>query len=1045
MLLAAQAAGTGTTTDGKAYTGDTVSLTGTAAGAYNSKDVATATSVSLSGTSLTGAQAGNYTLAALPSAAATIGKAHLTVTAHDTSRLYGAANPTLSATVSGFVNGETAGTALGFAGAGSATTTAVATTNVGTAAITGSTGTLAASNYDFAAANGTLTIGKAHLTVTANDTSRLYGAANPALSATVSGFVNGETAGTALGFAGAGSATTTAVATTNVGTAAITGSTGTLAASNYDFAAANGTLTIGKANAVVTANSDTSKTYTGVSQSVSGFTASGLVNGETASVLSGVSASRSGTNAGSYSVVASGTDSNYNLSLNNGTLAIAPAPVSISGVRAYDGSTTLAASIFSLSGLVSGQDLTFSGSGSMANQNVGIGKPVSSLGTLALSNGNVGLSSNYTLVGGTGQVQVNAAALTITAGSISKTYDGTLAATGTGNVTSGSLFGTDTLSSSGLAFTDKNVGNRNKTVTANGVSVLDGNGGANYQVSYVSNTTSTIDPRALNVIAQAADKIYDGKTIASVALSDNRVAGDVLTLSLEPSLTGSPTSGSYISITGANGASTYISIAGANGAGTQIAPGSSGANFADKNAEVGKTVFVAGIQVQGTDAGNYTANTTALSTATITPKALTVVAAGKNKVYDGTTTNALILSSSGMVRGDNLLLTGSGTFADANAGTAKAVAVTGITASGGDMGNYSLSNTTAGTTANITPKIITVTASGTDKVYDGSTTSGVVNLSSSGVLQQDLSNVQFNATSAFTNKNVGFRKVVAVSNISASGDQSGNYQVKNSTATAYATVTAKNIVIAARGSDKVYDGSTKGVVNLSSDGVFSGDTVNFTSTSAVFADKNVGDGKAVTVSGIRLTGTDARNYTNNARASSSANITPKSIAVTATGSSMVYNATRNVPVTLASSGVLRGDSVSFTNTSALLDNKNVGTDKLVTVSGISALGSDARNYALSNSTATARAKVTPLSIIVTATGVNKAFDGTSNGTVSLQSLGVIDGDLLSFASTSTRFANSAVGVNKVVTVSGVIAFGADAMNYRVVNRTVATGATITPN
>jgi hypothetical protein len=40
--------------------------------------------------------------------------------------------------------------------------------------------------------------------------------------------------------------------------------------------------------------------YTGLAQSVSGFTASGLVNNETENVLSGVSASGSGTNAGSY-------------------------------------------------------------------------------------------------------------------------------------------------------------------------------------------------------------------------------------------------------------------------------------------------------------------------------------------------------------------------------------------------------------------------------------------------------------------------------------------------------------------------------------------------------------------------------------------------------------------------------------------------------------------------------------------------------------------------------------------------------------------------
>ena len=1031
-----------------------------------------------------------------------------------------------------------------------------------------------------------------------------------------------------------------------------------------------------------------SKTYDGASYTGnSGVSYSSAPTGNLVGTLAYGGSALGASNAGSYAINLSGLYSNqqgYLINYMPGTLSVAQAPVSILGVRAYDGTNALAASIFSLSGVVRGQDLTFSGTGSMVDQNVGIGKAVN-LGSLALRNGDAGLSSNYTLVGGTDQVRVNAAALTITAGNISKTYDGTLAAAGTGNVTSGTLFGTDTLSTSGLSFTDKNVGNDNKTVTANGVSVLDGNGGVNYKVTYVSNTTSTIDPRALNVVAQAADKVYDGTTTATVALTDNRVTGDVLTLSLKPSLTGSATSGTYISITDANGAS------------TQIVSGSSGANFADKNAAVGKAVFVVGIQLQGADARNYTANTTAISTASITPKALTVLATGQNKVYDGSTTDLLTLSSSGIVRGDNLQLTGSGSFADANAGTAKAVAVTGISATGGDAGNYSLNNTTATSSANITPKIITVVASGTDKTYDGST-SDVVLLSSNGVLQQDLSDVSLSGTGAFSNKNVGAGKVVAVSNISASGSQAGNYQVKNSSARAYATVTAKTIVVDATGGDKVYDGTTKNVVSLNSDGVVSGDTVNFVSSSAVFSDKNVGTDKTVTVAGISLTGSDAKNYTNNASATSTAtitakgltvvaigqnkvydgstadavslsssgvvkgdnlllagngafvdanagttktvnvtgislagndasnyilnsttasttasiaqkiitvqamgadktydgntsdlvslsssgvlaqdlgnvqfnaasafttknvgvgkvvavrdisasgsqsgnykvsnssatayatvtaktivveatggdkvydgttknvvslnsdglvsgdtvkfasasavfsdknvandklvtvsgislsgkdagnyaynasalstaDITPKSITVTAIGQNKVYDATLNAAVTLASSGLVKGDSVTFTSAAALMDNKNVGTGKLVTVNGIGALGSDALNYQLSNTSAIANATVTPRLITVTATGNDKTFDGSTTDTVSLQSLGVIAGDSLSFASTSAKFANSAVGVNKVVTVSGVIDLGADAANYTVVNKTVTTMATITP-
>ena len=49
--------GAGTTTDGKPYTGDTVSVTGTAAGAFATRHVGTAKAVTVTGLSLTGADA----------------------------------------------------------------------------------------------------------------------------------------------------------------------------------------------------------------------------------------------------------------------------------------------------------------------------------------------------------------------------------------------------------------------------------------------------------------------------------------------------------------------------------------------------------------------------------------------------------------------------------------------------------------------------------------------------------------------------------------------------------------------------------------------------------------------------------------------------------------------------------------------------------------------------------------------------------------------------------------------------------------------------
>jgi gliding motility-associated-like protein len=62
VLQTSIAAGSGSSSDGKPYSGDQVNLTGTAIGTYNTKDVATATVVSFSGISLAGQQSSNYSL-----------------------------------------------------------------------------------------------------------------------------------------------------------------------------------------------------------------------------------------------------------------------------------------------------------------------------------------------------------------------------------------------------------------------------------------------------------------------------------------------------------------------------------------------------------------------------------------------------------------------------------------------------------------------------------------------------------------------------------------------------------------------------------------------------------------------------------------------------------------------------------------------------------------------------------------------------------------------------------------------------------------------
>ncbi len=141
--------------------------------------------------------------------------APLAVTADAQSRLYGATNPALTYVSSGLVNGDTL--------SGNLATLATTTSNVGAYGIT--QGTLAAtSNYALNYSGATLSVTVAPLAVTADAQSRLYGAANPALTYVSSGLINGDTL--------SGNLATLATTTSNVGAYGIT--QGTLAAtSNY--------------------------------------------------------------------------------------------------------------------------------------------------------------------------------------------------------------------------------------------------------------------------------------------------------------------------------------------------------------------------------------------------------------------------------------------------------------------------------------------------------------------------------------------------------------------------------------------------------------------------------------------------------------------------------------------------------------------------------------------------------------------------------------------------------------------------------------------
>ena len=141
--------------------------------------------------------------------------------------------------------------------------------------------------------------------------------------------------------------------------------------------------------------------------------------------------------------------------------------------------------------------------------------------------------------------------------------------------------------------------------------------------------------------------------------------------------------------------------------------------------------------------------------------------------------------------------------------------------------------------------------------------------------------------------------------------------------------------------------------------------------------------------------------------------------------------------------MLAGDTVTVSGGTANFANKNVGTGKPVTATGFALGGADGGNYMLSPNSATATASITPRTLTVTATGIDKVYNGTTTATVTLSDNRVA-GDVLTVVYASASFADPNAGNNKPVSVSGIaITGGADQGNYALGNVTASTTANIT--
>jgi uncharacterized repeat protein (TIGR01451 family) len=128
---------------------------------------------------------GNYTAKQSAPATITIGKLAASVTPNGASKVYGAADPALTGTLSGFLAADAV--TASYSRAAGETVAGGPYTISGVLSPAGVLG-----NYDVTYNTASFTIGKTSASVTPNEGSKIYGAADPLLTGTLSGFLAGD-------------------------------------------------------------------------------------------------------------------------------------------------------------------------------------------------------------------------------------------------------------------------------------------------------------------------------------------------------------------------------------------------------------------------------------------------------------------------------------------------------------------------------------------------------------------------------------------------------------------------------------------------------------------------------------------------------------------------------------------------------------------------------------------------------------------------------------------------------------------------------------
>lgn len=319
-------------------------------------------------------------------------------------------------------------------------------------------------------------------------------------------------------------------------------------------------------------------------------------------------------------------------------------------------------------------------------------------------------------------------------------------------------------------------------------------------------------------------------------------------------------------------------------------------------------------------------------------------------------------------------------------------------------------------TASVTvgKKNVTITGlSACSKEYDGNTTATVNGTAVvSGTVGSDDVTVTA-GTAAFANKTVGNNKTVTFSDYSLSGAAAGNYNLTAQPDSVTANITAKPVTVTVTATDRDYVSGYGNVVLVAGSvtGAIGGDDVNVDVSRATgtLENEDAGTDKAVTVTGVALSGDDAGNY----------NLTAQPTGVTVTINKKNYDGSitgnKNVHTNQAQTGVTFDMSEKFgVIKGAAVKSASEGTDSDNLIDHVSVDGNvvkfDVASIADAGKTATINVVISctnfnDITAVLTVKTVDKDEAGVTISGVPAEAKTYGDADLTLTASAATPGAN----------------------------------------